>query len=323
MSERGRKVGLVLPSWEDYSGSGQSPDTASILATAAHIEACGFDSVWLVDHLVSEPAVDEADFGYELPDFYRGLKIGYWECWTLAAALAATTERVEIGTMVSNTGYRHPGLLAQMVNTIDDLSSGRITVGLGAGDYPGEHATFGFPFERRVGRFEEALQILRPLLRGEQVSFEGEFYRTHRAEVRPASKRPGGPPLMIGLLKGGPRMKRLVAQYADVWNCWIAEDTRLDLYRDSLRDITSACEKHGRDPATLAKNVGIGFVFPGGNPELIGGNPITGSIAEITDQLAALLEEDADHYAVMLEPWTHDSIQHFAEIVQALRRDGG
>lgn len=96
---------------------------------------------------------------------------------------------------------------------------------------PAEHEKSGYPYERRVGRFEEALRIIRPLLRGETVNFEGDFYRVGGACLRPRGPRPEDPPILIGVLLGGPRMNRLVARFADEWSCWIAEDSRVDVYR--------------------------------------------------------------------------------------------
>jgi alkanesulfonate monooxygenase SsuD/methylene tetrahydromethanopterin reductase-like flavin-dependent oxidoreductase (luciferase family) len=315
----GKKFGLLLPQWEDYNGLGRRARVADLLELGRAVEESGLDSVWVVDHFLSVPMVDEANFDYELPPEMDGVRIGYWECWTLASALAATTRRIEIGTLVSNTGYRNPALLAQMVNTVDDLSDGRVILGLGAGDYPAEHEAFGFPFERRVGRFEESLQIIRPLLRGERVTFEGEFYRTRDAELRPRAPRAEGPPVLIGLLRGGPRMQRLVAQYADQWNCWMAENTQIDLYREAYASIVEACEKHGRDPRTLEKNAAIGVLLPGGMPEIEDINPISGSVAEIQDVLGSLLEEDIGHFAVTLEPATLEGVQRFAELLAGLR----
>jgi len=319
MSVRGKKIGLLLPHWEGYATVGQAPRTAELVRMVQLAEDRGLDSAWVVDHLVSEPAVDEADFGYEMPDEMQGVKLGYWECWTLAAALATATQRIEIGTLVSNTGYRNPGLLAQMVNTVDDLSDGRLILGLGAGDYVGEHHTYGYPFERRVGRFEEALQIILPLLRGETVSLEGEFYQIRDAEVRPVGPRPGGPPILIGLLQGGPRMQRLVAQHADYWNYWMAEDMRVEPYREARTAIVQACEKHGRDPTTLRKHAGIGIVLPGFDPAQVLGTPLMGSHAELVDKLGLFLEEDIEHFAVTLEPWTEESVERLGKILDELR----
>jgi len=159
---------------------GETARGAEILALAKFGEALDFDSVWLVDHFLWN-VVDREHLDEVPPEGSEGLRFGYWECWTLASALAAATSRVEIGTLVTNTGYRNPALLARMAETVDEISGGRVILGIGAGAIAGEYEAFGYDFERRIGRFEEALQILRPMLRGEAVTFDGEFYRTQTA----------------------------------------------------------------------------------------------------------------------------------------------
>lgn len=312
-----KTIGLLLPHWEDGYEKG-TPRIADVLESARVAERSGLDSVWLVDHFLSEPYVDEADY-WDVPESWKGVTIGHWECWTLASALAAATEKIRIGTLVSNTGYRNPALLAQMMNTIDDLSGGRLVAGLGAGDYPAEHEKFGYSYERRVGRFEEALQIIRPLLRGETVAFEGEFYRVDGACLRPKGPSPEGPPILIGVLLGGPRMNRLVAQFADEWNCWIAGDSRIDVYRKARAAVLRACEKHGRDPGTLGKHATIGVGLPGFEPEYPDEVCIQGSAGEIADALGRFLDEDVDHLSVSLRPFSPESIEIFAEIAKLAR----
>jgi len=311
-----RKIGLLLPHWEDGYEKG-TPRIADVLESARVAERCGLNSLWLVDHFLSEPYLDEADY-WQVPESWKGVTIGHWECWTLASALATATERVQIGTLVSNTGYRNPALLAQMMNTIDDLSDGRLVAGLGAGDYPAEHRKFGYSYERRVGRFEEALQIIRPLLRGETVEFDGEFYRVDGARLRPKGPSPEGPPILIGVLLGGPRMNRLVAQFANEWNCWIAENSRVDVYRKAREAVIQACEKHGRDPSTLKKHATIGVGLPGFEPEYPDEVCIQGSLDEIADGLGRFLAEDVDRLSVSLRPFGPASVEIFAEIARGL-----
>ncbi len=317
MSSRGKKIGILLPHWEHGHEKG-TPRSTDVVESARIVDRCGLDSVWLVDHFLSEPYLDEADY-WEVPQSWKGMTIGFWECWTLASAIATATEHVQIGTLVSNTGYRNPALLAQMINTMDDLSEGRLIAGLGAGDYPAEHSKFGYPYERRVGRFEEALQIICPLLRGEMVEFEGEFYRVHGAELRPKGPSPEGPPVLIGVLLGGPRMNRLVSQYAAEWNCWIVDDSRTEVYREARDAVVKACEKHARDPSTLGKNATIGVGLPGFKPESPQELRIQGSLGEIADGLGRFLQEDVDHLSVSLRPFNPESIETFAEIVNEMR----
>lgn len=317
MSFRDKKIGLLLPQWEDGM-AGKTASGPEILELAKLSEDIGVDSVWLVDHFLFEPYVDEAEYGVEYPDEMKGKKVGFWECWTLASALAAITDRVEIGTLVANTGYRNPALHARMADTVDELSGGRLIFGIGAGDYRTEHDAFGYPWERRVGRFEEALQIICPLLKGESVTFGGEFYSTEEARLAPKGPRPDGPPILIGLLKGGPRMKRLVTQYADHWNCWLVEDSRPEAYRESYQSILEACEKHGRDPATLVKNAAVGVCFPGNALPVDDAVPFSGSNAEIAEQLSRFLDEDVDHLVIWLEPCTRDGIEQLSKVLEQL-----
>ena len=178
------KIGFCLPHETDAMG-GDTATGADVMRLARRAEEVGFDSVWLVDHFCYSAAGELEALGASAPPELAGLTYGAWECMVTAGALARETRRVEIGTLVVNTGYRNPALLARMADTIDELSGGRLILGLGAGDFESEHVAFGYPWDRRVSRFEEALQIIRPLLRGEKVTFEGEFYTTREAENIP------------------------------------------------------------------------------------------------------------------------------------------
>jgi alkanesulfonate monooxygenase SsuD/methylene tetrahydromethanopterin reductase-like flavin-dependent oxidoreductase (luciferase family) len=168
-----------------------------------YFESLGFDSIWDCDHFTqpSRPG------GH------------YYEGWTLLAALAARTERIRIGVLVSCNTFRHPGLLAQEAVTVDHISNGRLEVGLGAGWYVPEHETFGIEFPAPgilVERFSEAVEIVDRLLRDESVTFEGRHYRLRDAAIRPGPLQRPRPPLTLGA--HGPRMLGIVARYADAWN---------------------------------------------------------------------------------------------------------
>ncbi len=164
----------------------------------------GFDALYVTDHLLlpSNNAELKRRAGVDFPDDPEIELEGYLECFTVLAALAVAVPRVAIGSFVASTGYRNPGLVAKMAVTIDDISGGRLVLGLGAGDSEGEHLTFGFPHEQRVGRFEEALQITRDLFDEETLDFDGAHHRLrgarlaahpHRhAEPPPAYAPPGG-----------------------------------------------------------------------------------------------------------------------------------
>ena len=314
------KTGLLLPTWTGAI-NGVTPSTRDILAFARQAVVAGFDSLWVSDHFLNEPYVDFAAINVQFPDEYAGVKAGAWECWTLMAALAASVAGVTLGTLVSNTGFRNPALLARMIDTVDDLSGGRVVAGLGAGDFPTEHRAFGYAFEHRIARFEEALAIIRPLLRGESSNFAGEFYRTDGATLLPKGPRPGGPPILIGTLRGGPRMLRLVAQFADHWNCMLPfADSRPPSYNAAWHGMLAACDKHGRDPATLARNVTVGVCLGDYGYPLPGAQPLRGSTSEIFDHCATYAELGVETLSMVVEPCTRASLDALAPVLAQIAR---
>ena len=141
---------------------------------------------------------------------------GPWDAWTLLAALAASTERVRLGTLVASTAFHPPGLIARMAATIDEVSAGRFVLGLGAGWNDVEFRSFGIPFDRLVSRFEESFEIIRRLLAGERVSFAGRFEQVEEAVLLPPPARQV--PMMIGT--AGPRMLAIALPHVDTWNAW-------------------------------------------------------------------------------------------------------
>src|ERR1051326_5649065 len=167
----------------------------TIRATAQQAEADGFDSLWLADQLL-----------YRDPGKPTR---GIWEGWTMLSALAEATARVEIGPLVLCNAFRHPASLAHLATTLDEVSHGRLILGVGAGWNEPEYQAFGLPFEHRVDRFEEALQILKPLLREGHVDFVGQYYQARDCDDVPRGRRTGGPPLLVG--SEGPRMLKLTA----------------------------------------------------------------------------------------------------------------
>jgi len=310
------KTGLMLPTWSGAM-NGATPTTRDVIAFAELAEQVGFDSLWVSDHFLNEPYVDYADaIGSVMPEAYRGIKAGAWECWSLMAALAVRTTQVTLGTLVSNTGFRNPALLARMIDTIDDLSGGRVVAGLGAGDFPTEHRAFGYPFERRVSRFEEALAIIKPLLAGASSTMTGEFYRTEDATLLPKGLRSGGPPIMIGALRGGPRMLRLVVQYADHWNCMLPfGDSHPPAYEAAWQVVLDACAKHGRDAATLSRHVTVGVCLVDGTYPLPGAQPLAGGTARLIAQLEDYAERGVDTLSMVVEPCTPASLEALAPVL--------
>src|SRR3712207_5459950 len=188
-SHRPLKVGLILPETERQMNGGSA--RWSDLREMAHLgEQIGADSLWITDHLIHRVPGEEP----------RGM----WECWSLISALAAITEKPEIGTLVLSTSFRNPALLAKMADTVEEISEGRLILGLGAGWHEPEFRAFGYPYDHRASRFEEALTIISTLLREGQVDFAGTYYQARECELRPRGPRPGGPPILIGALGTGP-----------------------------------------------------------------------------------------------------------------------
>jgi alkanesulfonate monooxygenase SsuD/methylene tetrahydromethanopterin reductase-like flavin-dependent oxidoreductase (luciferase family) len=205
---------------------------ATIVERWQHLERLGFDSAWDCDHL-NQPSRPTGP---------------YFEGWTLLAALAARTERIRIGVLVSSNTFRHPGLLAQAAITVDHVSNGRLELGLGAGWYVPEHERFGIPFPppaELVGRFREAVEIVDSLLRNETTTYAGAHYRLTGAHVRPGPVQKPRPPLTLGAHR--PRMLRICAEYADAWNSFgTVEEMRT---RNEILD--EQCAAVGRDPRTI------------------------------------------------------------------------
>jgi alkanesulfonate monooxygenase SsuD/methylene tetrahydromethanopterin reductase-like flavin-dependent oxidoreductase (luciferase family) len=317
------KIGLMLPQIEGAMG-GKTARWADLVAIAQRAEALGFDSLWVIDHLLMYPGQ---------PGLSKGL--GLWECWSLVAALAAVTKRVELGPLVSSTSFRNPALLAKTADTVDEISDGRLVLGLGAGSYEAEHHAFGYPFDHRVGRFEEAITIIRTLLQKGRTDFEGTYYGVHECELRPRSLREGGPPILVGTLAHRERMLRLVAHHADMWNVWLAYGrSNADQIPPLSAAVDAACTKVGRDPQTLHRSAcvlvdvssrlgGDAFerIVP---PRLRSKNslqPLAGSTEELAEALRTFAREGVTHVQVLLFPTTIAGIEAFAPVLQLLDRE--
>lgn len=208
-----------------------------LLATARHAEATGWDGVWVADHFMGN---EPGPYPAEVPTLEAG---------SLVAALAAAVERVRIGTLVYGNTYRHPAVLANMAATVDHVSAGRFVLGIGAGWQINEHEQYGIelpPVRGRVERFEEAIQIVRSLLREPTTTFSGAHYRLTDAlcEPKPVQDRL---PILVGCR--GDRMLGIVARFADEWNTWGLPDHIAE--RSAM--LTRCCEKAGRDADTIAR----------------------------------------------------------------------
>jgi alkanesulfonate monooxygenase SsuD/methylene tetrahydromethanopterin reductase-like flavin-dependent oxidoreductase (luciferase family) len=241
----------------------------------------------------------------------------FWEAWSILAGLAVATTIPRLGTLVACAGYRNPALLAKIVDTVDEMSGGRVILGIGAGDHWGEHERYGLAWEQPMGRFEEALQIIVPLLRDGRVDFDGRHHHARGAVLIPRGTRANGPPILIGALGTGPRMLRLVTQYADLWNGWFvfrSADPGDDI-ESALARVEAACELHGRDPVSLGKTIGLSI---GLNGAPASGGSLVGPASAIADRLRRFAELGIQHVQLVLAPSGQPGIEAFAEVLDLL-----
>jgi probable F420-dependent oxidoreductase len=279
-------------------------------AMATRAEEVGFDSFWVPDHLI-----------FKNPDEKPH---GPWECWSLLSAIAASTSRVKVGTMVVCAGFRNPALLAKMADTVDEISGGRLILGLGAGWHEPEYTAFGYPFENRFARFEESLKVIRTLLREGQIDHEGEFFTMRDCELRPRGPRPQGPPILIGALATKPRMLRLTAQYADLWNGWLLFGrSHPEVVPPLTAALDAACEAAGRDPKSIGRTIGI-MVDQRTGPErgskVGNAEPLAGEPEEIAEGLRQFAALGISQILVVPTVQGVAGVEAFAPVLELLDR---
>jgi len=292
------RVGIQLPEvereirWPGYA----------TMARAA--EDSGFDSIWIGDHYL-----------------YRGdgrPERGPWEAWTLLAALAAVTSRIRLGPLVACLAFHEPAVLAKMAATVDEISGGRLVVGVGAGWNEAEFRAFGVPYDHRVARFEESYGIVRRLLGGERVTFHGTYAHVDDAVLLPRPAR--RPPLMVG--SSGKRMLATTLPTADAWNTWFDE------YRNTvegyalLRDrIDDACEAAGRDPADVERSACLLVAVDGGAGERsvpAGMRAVEGAAPALGEHLRGLADLGVSEVIIVADPIDERSIRTLGETVRSV-----
>jgi probable F420-dependent oxidoreductase len=254
---------------------------ADLLEEVRAAEDAGWHGVWLADHYMpntgdTTPARGDA-----------------YECWALLPALAAVTDRVRIGTLVSPTSVHHPALLAKRAATIDLLSGGRMVLGLGAGWQINEHHAYGIELEppgKRVSRFEEAIQIVRSMLSQESTTFRGACYDITDA---PCDPKPVQSPLPLLVGTRSPRMLRITARYANEWNTWGTPE-QAAVHRAALLE---TCDKAGRDPATMWTSVNALVDLDGSTPPP-GRAALLGSAQQLIDQFGRYAELGFDEFVL-------------------------
>jgi probable F420-dependent oxidoreductase len=283
-------LGLILP-------IGEPSRYTEVLEMAQAARESGFEAVWIPDH-----------FQYENPD--DGSVSGIWEVFTMMAALAAAVPDIQVGSLVACTGFRNPGLIAKSAETIDEISGGRFILGLGAGWNKPEYDALGFPFDHRVSRFEEAMQIIQPMLREGAATLEGEFFQARNAVNRPRGPRETGAPILVG--SSGDRMLGIIARYADAWNtAWHRDTSKIP---DLMAKVDAACKAAGRDPKTLIRTAGgIILMDESREPQPHGFN---GSLEEKAQHLHTFRELGFAHFVCILDACTPDTIRSFGEVIE-------
>lgn len=301
-------IGVMLPIAEKSAFGQQPVRFADMVEMAQTAEAAGYDALWLADHFLFRPPVAK-----------EGDEYGLWEAWTSAAALAQATSRISIGLLVTCLGWRNPGMVARMTDTLDEISNGRFILGAGAGWHEPEYDAYGFPFDHRAGRFEDAIVILDGLLRRGEVDHPGTYFSATKAINRPRGPlgARGGPPILVGT--SGPRMLRLTARYADAWNTvWHSDASATASH---LQAVDEACADVGRDPETLVRTAGGNIAQPGYTGSRP--NPIEGSNEEIAERLTAFRDLGFRHFVAGLDPCTPASLERFARVIELLEWPGG
>ena len=218
-------TGAYVPTWPGPSL--KDPRWADLERAAVDLEAIGVDAVWASD----EP--------------------GFWEPWSILPALAATTKRVELGPLILCTAYRAPAMVASMAAGLDEVSGGRLILGLGAGVGPADPRwpRLGYDSAKHIGRFAEAVEVTTRLLREtEPLEHDGDFFHLAGGRLKPRGPRPVGPPVWVAA--GRPRTLAVAARFGDAVN-WTDGLTDPASVREAMAAVRTACEAVDRDPASL------------------------------------------------------------------------
>ena len=299
------KIGIQLPEveWE--------VPFPELIKMAQEAEAVGFDSVWYGDHLIYDLAVGAR---------------GPWEAWTTLAAIAQATTTIELGPLVASTSFHAPTMLAKQAATVDAISQGRLIVGLGAGWNQREYDAFGFAYDKRVSRFEEAFTIIRTLLADGEIDYHGTFHDAEQCVLHPRSPRPGGPPLMVGSI--GDRMLDITLPHVDSWNMWWSQygNTAAGFAHEKSR-VDQLIQAAGRSINDVEATAAVHIRLADGKGRLMGDyvgdadiKPLTGSPDELGSQLQEFESAGAAHIQLCVDPITRDSINWLGNVLSAFHR---
>jgi alkanesulfonate monooxygenase SsuD/methylene tetrahydromethanopterin reductase-like flavin-dependent oxidoreductase (luciferase family) len=294
------EIGVCVPIMQ-YGPERTTPRWPEIKQIAINAEQMGIDTLWIPDELL-----------------WRGESSsprGFCDGVSMAGAVAAVTSKIKIGTWVLSTLHRNAGIIAKTAETLDEISEGRFVFGLGAGHAGDQAHTFGLPEDLVMSRYEEALQIILPLMRGGRATFEGKYHSAHDLVQAPVGPRPNAIPLLIGGQR--PKTLRLAAMKADIWSTYAAESNTVDELGPRMESFDAICEEVGRDPASVGRAAGLS-VQP---LDVAGDNKhyIAGSADEIADSLRTFRDVGFTQVDLMLEPGTVRAFDALAPVVELLR----
>jgi alkanesulfonate monooxygenase SsuD/methylene tetrahydromethanopterin reductase-like flavin-dependent oxidoreductase (luciferase family) len=307
-------IGLSLPTWPRADRTYATWPELRTLARDA--ESMGVDTLWVPDHLQR--------------DLASGERIGFWECWTIVTALAEATTTVGIGPHVACTGFRNPALLAKMAATLDEVSAGRLVLGLGSGvpERDTSWRAYGFDATRPVARYAEAVEVVTRMLREPAVTFEGEFYRTDNAQIIPrhaGTRAAAGPPVWVAGL--GDRTSRVAAAFGDAINVNLPLCGLADM--DRVVDIAArACAAVGRDPATLELTGWARLVLEEDGTALARDGCLSGSPAGVAASVRGFVEAGLRHLTFYvgapddpsrMPALTPETLARLAPVLEAVR----
>jgi alkanesulfonate monooxygenase SsuD/methylene tetrahydromethanopterin reductase-like flavin-dependent oxidoreductase (luciferase family) len=297
------RIGLVIGLNGD-EGDHPAPSWEQIRAQAIAAEAAGFDLVVFEDAL-----------------YFDG--VGMWEAMAMAGAIAAATTTIGVSHSVINAPLRPAAMIAKGAETLDEISGGRYTLGIGAGNSPDDYRAFAIAADPRYSRFAESIRIISDLLRSGDVDFAGKYQTALDTRLYPRGPRGSGPPIVIAA--GGPRMMRLSARYGDGWNWWGGANGGHDHLAGLVTELERACEEEDRDPATLERSLdvySIDILGTTGNDRP--GHVFAGSAEEVADSLLALHEFGIDEVRIDAKaapPQRAAAAEALADVVR-LVRDG-
>lgn len=300
------EVGIVLPAGQ-LGPERTTHRWTDVRDMALRAESLGFDAVWVPDELLWLPEGKKPQ--------------GFWDGVSMAGGVAAVTSRIKVGTWVLSALHRNAGILAKTVETLDEISGGRFVFGLGAGHaWPRQAHAFGLPEDKTFARFEEALEVIVPLLREGHADFQGTFHTANDLHQIPQGPRPNQIPIMLGVL--GPRGQRLAAKYADIWSCYAEKRSDMVEFGPRIAELEAACAGVGRDPKTIGRSAGVDVKplepEPGADGAYVAGSP-----EQMADQIRAVRDGGFTQVELFLTPTTIESLEAFAPVLEILRRDEG